>query len=158
MRLVRTHERRLPQARTSAPLAGRGQGQRDSREVMWLTADAPKPGEPLRAAQIVKLGVLTMTSEREGEIHTIALTGELDLASAPDVEAELKRVEATDANAIVLDLSGLTFIDSTGIRLVVTADARSRADANRLSLLRGPASVQRVFAIAGVEQLVPFAD
>jgi anti-anti-sigma factor len=115
------------------------------------------PGS-LRAEQIAKLGSLRMTSEREGDIHTICLFGELDLASAEDVQCELQRVEATDAEAIILDLSGLTFMDSTGVRLIVSADNRSRADSDRLTLLRGPASVQRVFVLTGLEDRLPFAD
>jgi anti-anti-sigma factor len=98
-----------------------------------------------------------MTSQR-GDLHTIGLFGELDLASAEGVQRELERVEATNAEAIVLDLSGLTFTDSTGVRLIVMADARSRADCDRLTLLRGPASVQRVFALTGLENRLPFAD
>ena len=47
------------------------------------------------------------------------------------------------------DLSGLRFIDTTGIRLVLSADARSRADSNRLELLRPADSVFRVFVICG---------
>ncbi len=123
-----------------------------------MIADASNQRGPLRAAQVIELGVLRVHSEREGAVHTVELSGELDLAGAPGVEEELKRIEATDAGVIVLDLSRLTFIDSTGIRLVVSAHARSRADANRLTLLRGPAAVQRAFQMSGVEQLVPFAD
>lgn len=115
-------------------------------------------GESLRAAELIDLGVLTLRSERDGDVHTIALTGELDLASADDVEAELARVEATDAGSIVLDLSGLTFMDSTGVRLLVSAHARSRADTGRLTLRRGPAAVQRVMELSGVDVLLPFAD
>jgi anti-sigma B factor antagonist len=99
-----------------------------------------------------------MSSEREGDIHTIALTGELDLANAPMVEDELTRVEGSDAVAIIVDLSGLTFIDSTGIRLLVSAQARARSDAGRLTLLRGQAPVQRVFELSGVAELLPFGD
>jgi anti-sigma B factor antagonist len=99
-----------------------------------------------------------MSSERDGDVHAIRLFGELDLASAGDAQAELERAEAGDARAIVLDLSGLTFMDSSGVRLVVTAHARSRADANRLELVRGPAAVQRVFQICGVEGLLPFTQ
>jgi anti-sigma B factor antagonist len=112
----------------------------------------------LRAQQMVKLGRLRMTSEREGALHTIFLSGELDLATAEGVQRELERVETTDVEAIVVDLSGLTFMDSSGVRLVVRADARSRADSDRLTLLRGPASVQRVFALSGLEDRLPFAD
>jgi len=41
---------------------------------------------------------------------------------------------------------------------MLIANARSRADANRLTLLRGPAAVQRVLELSGVERLLPFAD
>ena len=99
-----------------------------------------------------------MTSERDGDVHAIRLFGELDLATAGAVQAELERAEAGDARALVLDLSGLTFMDSSGVRVVVTAHARSRADAGRLELVRGPAAVQRVFEICGVAELLPFVE
>lgn len=124
---------------------------------MAMTGDAAGR-ERLHAVQVVGFGQLAMSSEREGDIHTIALTGELDLANAPRVEDELTRVEASNAVAIIVDLSGLTFIDSTGIRLLVSAQARSRSDAGRLTLLRGQAPVQRVFELSGVAELLPFAD
>ncbi len=60
--------------------------------------------------------------------------------------------------SIVVDLSGLTFMDSTGIRVLIMANARSRDDGNRLALLRGPAAVQRVFELSGVDSLLPFVD
>jgi anti-sigma B factor antagonist len=111
-----------------------------------------------RAADLLQMGQLTVSSERDGVMHTISLTGELDLATVAEAEHELLRVESTDAPSIVLDLSGLTFIDSTGVRLLVSAHARSRADSHRLVLLRGPASVQRVFELCGIQGLLPFAD
>lgn len=110
--------------------------------------------EPLRAAQPLQL---TMSSHRQGDEHVLALCGELELAAAGDVQDELARVEATDATLIVLDLSGLTFIDSTGIRLVFNAHVRC-ADQDRLSLRRASAAVQRVFRLCGVEDLLPFTS
>jgi anti-sigma B factor antagonist len=111
-----------------------------------------------RAEQLIELGALSMSSERSGAAHTICLFGELDLATTHRVEAELKRVEATDARTIVLDLSDLTFINSTGVHLIVDASLRSRADANGPSLLRGSATVQRVLQICGAETSLPFTD
>ena len=105
-----------------------------------------------------ELGQFVMRSRRDGATHTIALGGELDLANAGDVERELVGVEATDAAAIVLDLGGLTFMDSTGIRLLILADARSRTDGNRLQLRRPPEHVQRVLRICGVHDRLPFDD
>ncbi|HTN25338.1 MAG TPA: STAS domain-containing protein [Solirubrobacteraceae bacterium] len=110
------------------------------------------PADPLEEGRVFR-----MSSERDGEVHAIRLFGELDVASAGAVQAELERAEAGDARVLVLDLSGLTFMDSTGVRLVVTAHVRSRAHDGRLELVRGPAAVQRVFEICGVADLLPFA-
>jgi len=119
----------------------------------------PNTEEPLRSGQSnYEAAELTISSERVGDMHLIALHGELDLATHRDFEQELLRVEATDALSIVVDLSGLTFMDSTGIRVMIGADARSRADSDRLSLLRGSFAVQRVFELTGVVDLLPFAN
>jgi anti-sigma B factor antagonist len=123
-----------------------------------MTDDASETRAPVRASALPQLGQLSMTSERDGDVHVIAVVGELDLATAAGLEAELLNVEAGDATAIVLDLSGLSFMDSTGARLVLQADARSRADSNRLTLRRGSRAVQRVFEISGIAERLPFAD
>ena len=114
--------------------------------------------EQSRAERLIELGQLTLRSEREGDVHTITLIGEMDLSNAGEVERELLHAEATDARAIVIDLAGLKFMDSTGIRLLICADARSRADSCRLSLTRPPAQVFRVLCIAGIDGLLPFKD
>jgi anti-sigma B factor antagonist len=102
-------------------------------------------------------GALTMSSDREGDVHSICLYGELDLANVAVVEREFTRVEGTDAGTIVVDLSGLEWVDSTGVRLLLSAQARSRALPHRLALRPAPADVQRVFDICGVSELLPFA-
>jgi anti-sigma B factor antagonist len=114
--------------------------------------------EQSNAERIIDLGQLSVRSEREGDVHTIALRGEMDLSNAGEVERELLHAEATDAPTILVDLSELNFMDSTGIRLLIAADARSRADSCRLSLIRPPAPVARVLCIAGVDGLLPFRD
>ena len=123
-----------------------------------MTEDISEQREGMQPGDLIDLGELTIRSVREGGVHTVALTGELDLATADEVDKELARVEATDAESIVLDLSGLTFMDSTGVRLVVNAHTRSRADADRLTLRRGQAAVQRVMELSGVDVLLPFDD
>ena len=120
--------------------------------------DAVPDREPSRAHEIIKLGDLTLTSDREGAVHSICLFGELDLATATWVQDELTRVEASEVDSIIGDLSGLTFIDSTGIRLLYVAAARSRADSDRLALLRGGAAVQRALQLTALEDRLPFVD
>jgi anti-sigma B factor antagonist len=110
-----------------------------------------------RAERIHKLGGLGLRSERDGDTHVIELIGELDLDGAPRLEEELLRVEASDASAIVVDLSSLEFIDSTGIRLLLMAAERAN-DTGRFTLLRGPRQVHRVFEITDLVDRLPFAD
>ena len=99
---------------------------------------------------------LEVRSERSEDRHVIALKGELDLDGVERVTEELESAEASDASQIVLDLSGLTFIDSSGVRMIVCADLRSRADGDRLRLIRGSAGVQRVFELTGMLDRLPF--
>jgi anti-sigma B factor antagonist len=109
-----------------------------------------------RATQTSKLGSLAVRSEREGDAQIIELIGELDLDGAPRFEEALRHAEAGDATAIVVDLGGLEFIDSTGLRLLVMAAERSQE--GRFSLLRGPKQVHRVFEITDLVDRLPFAD
>jgi len=111
---------------------------------------------PSRAEQIVRLAALSLDSEREGDLHTIALTGELDLANAPDLDRELRRVEATDAEVILVDLWGVSFVDSSGMKVLVTAAARCRAR-NRLVLQCASPNVLRALRLAGVADVLPLA-
>ena len=114
--------------------------------------------ESMRAADVRHLGALTMRSTRDGDRHVIALAGELDLAGADLFSDELQRVEATDVRRIVIDLRDLEFIDSTGIRIIYTADMRSRADSDRLVIRRGPDRVHRLFVMTDLADRLPFVD
>jgi anti-anti-sigma factor len=100
------------------------------RSEVEMTEQAPGQCQRSRALEILKLGQLTVSSEREGDVHRISLAGELDLATVHAAEHELERVEATDALSIVVDLRGLAFIDSTGVRIAGQAQARVRGPRN----------------------------
>ena len=92
-------------------------------------------------------------------IAVVTLAGELDVAGASALERELERVAADHSpTTLVLDLSGLDFMDSTGLRLVVLADQRAQEEGRRLVLVRGNESVQRVFAITRMEERLSFVD
>ena len=128
---------------------------RDSADA--ATAGARRAVGP-GAADVVRLGQLRMDSELLGDVHTIRLAGELDIATAKRVELELERVAATDARTIVVDLSALTFMDSCGLRAMLMADARLRDAPSRLAIRRGPPAVQRIFEISGLRDLLPWTD
>jgi len=97
------------------------------------------------------------TREQEDRAH-VTLRGELDLSTAEKVERELHRIEQTGTKLVVLDLSALTFLDSTGLRLIVGADQRARQSDRRLAVVRGPATVQRVFTITKLDERLEMVD
>jgi anti-sigma B factor antagonist len=102
--------------------------------------------------------ILQVQSEdRDGLVH-VALRGELDLSTVGKVQDELRRVEAASPPVVVLDLSKLTFLDSTGLRCLVTADERARDAGRRVVIVRGPDAVQRVFSITRLEERLEMVD
>ena len=97
-----------------------------------------------------------VTEERDGLAH-VALKGELDLSTVGKLEDELIRLES-GPRLVVIDMSQLSFLDSTGLRAVVTADERAREAGRRLVIVRGPDAVQRVFAITRLEERLEMVD
>jgi anti-anti-sigma factor len=93
---------------------------------------------------------------REGEVTTIELTGELDIAGVPALREEIERLSGSTAQ-LVIDLGDLTFIDSAGLRLLLLANDLCARRECSLRLLPGPPNVQRVFEISGVLDALPFA-
>ena len=65
-------------------------------------------------------------------------------------------MEASDAREIIVDLSGLTFIGSDGLKVFIHANARSRQSGNRLMLVRGSDEVQSTFEMSGLLSRLPF--
>jgi anti-anti-sigma factor len=104
------------------------------------------PPEP----QQVRSGTLALQLEHEGETRTLRLRGELDLANAEMLEAELGKALDDDASRVLVDMRELTFIDSTGIAILVAAMNRG---GDRLRFLPSEApAVTRVLQLTGVEQ------
>ena len=101
--------------------------------------------------------LLISTVERDDGVCVIA-EGELDLSTAPLLEAAILAAEAASPATITVDIDGVTFIDSTGLRALIEAQLRSQQDSNRLRLTRGSPQAQRLFALAAVDQLLPFVD
>jgi anti-anti-sigma factor len=103
--------------------------------------------------------LLSFQTTVTGEVAVVALSGELDVAGAALLEHELARIgEDHDPQAIVLDLSNLGFMDSTGLRLVVLADARAREQQRGFAVVRGPDDVHRVFEITRMTTRLRFLD
>jgi anti-sigma B factor antagonist len=90
-----------------------------------------------------------------GGVLTLRPTGELDIATAPKLERALHDGRRP-GDEVVVDLAGLEFVDSTGLRVIVHAVEAARRDGWDLRLRHGPPAVRRVFEIAGVLGALPF--
>jgi anti-anti-sigma factor len=86
----------------------------------------------------------------------VAVPGELDIANAAAVEAALLAAEASGADEIVLDLTGLRFMGSVGLRVILEADERAALLGCRLTLRASPA-VRRIIDLAGLSARLPIA-
>ena len=92
-------------------------------------------------------GPLSIDTRRDGDAVLIVLHGELDLASAPELERELREAEASSPSRVTIDLTGLGFMDSTGLQALLRARERAGSSSHELKLRPGPHQVQRVFEL-----------
>jgi anti-anti-sigma factor len=107
-----------------------------------MSAYAPMPGG-LSVEQTVGDGVVTVT-----------LVGELDLASVPVLEQRLEAIERERAGRIVIDLAGVSFIDSSGLRVLLLAAGRAREGEYELRLTQPTDAVRRVLEMTGALDLL----
>ena len=94
----------------------------------------------------------------EGETARLVLSGELDLATVPRVQQAVDATLAEGARTLVVDLSGLGFIDSSGLRLFIVLHQRAGAEGWRLSLIRPQKQAMTVFEVSGLEENLPFSE
>jgi anti-anti-sigma factor len=95
---------------------------------------------------------LRIEVEQNGGTTVVRLDGELDLATAPDFSAQLDETTSAAPAAVVLDLSALEFIDSTGLRSILRIDENCRESGRRFAVVPGASQVARLFEIARVQE------
>ena len=101
---------------------------------------------------------LELRTELDHGAPRLIASGELDLASAEQLETQLKQLETSEPEVLVLDLRELEFMDSTGLRAVIAADARARERGGRLVVVRAPEEVDRVFRLTRMDQHLELVD
>lgn len=88
----------------------------------------------------------------------IAVSGELDLSSALTFDEEVRRAEERRPKTLILDLRRLRFMDSTGLRLIMSAQSRAAKRGFRLAIVLGSEPVKRIFKLAGVSRRLDIVD
>jgi anti-sigma B factor antagonist len=94
-------------------------------------------------------GSFSISSRRLDGGILLAVDGDVDLATASIVEDELRRAEHSQ-ELVVIDLRGVSFMDSTGIRMLISADRRMREQGGSLQIIHVPAHVYRLFELVGI--------
>jgi anti-anti-sigma factor len=102
-------------------------------------------------------GLQVDVSESHGSAR-IALSGQFDIASSDDASRALQALLRRGLELVVIDLSGLDFMDSTGIKFLVEGRDTARDLGVRLSLVQGGDLVRRVLTVAGVTALFDEGD
>jgi anti-sigma B factor antagonist len=130
---------------------------RSPRNLAQAAAGATEAAPQVTTTEITGAGKFKV-DEVKGEegLCTLVLLGELDTRSVPTLEVAISRCCAGGARGITLDLSGLTFIDSSGLWTITSARRWCERQAYGFSLIPGPESVQRVFDITGLSDVLPF--
>lgn len=88
--------------------------------------------------------------------HVLKLNGDLDVATAPDLQAAVVRICASGTRIVTLDLRDLAFMDSSGLAAIIAASRLCRNLAYEFRLIPGPPAVQRVFELTGVADGLQF--
>lgn len=88
----------------------------------------------------------------------VAVTGELDLASGPELETELDRLSGPDTKLVIIDLRQLDFMDSTGLSIIVRAHQRMAGEGCEMGLVKGSQQVQRLLDLTGVADRLRLVD
>jgi anti-sigma B factor antagonist len=103
-------------------------------------------------------GPLHIKHEPDAQGIVLTLTGELDLASAPELDRRLRELERANPGRLLIDLSGLEFMDSSGIALLIRAQRSASDNGHRLSLRRGPRQIERLFELTRLVDHFTFED
>jgi anti-anti-sigma factor len=92
------------------------------------------------------------------ETKIVALEGEIDLALVPEAERKIAEAEAGEPSRLVIDLSEVTFMDSSGLRVLLTAHRRAEEAGRSFALVKGSDTVNRLLEVTGLSERLEVLD
>jgi anti-sigma B factor antagonist len=100
------------------------------------------------------IGATVRTAILGHRSYVLAVRGELDLASTPELETRLRRLQELGGHNFVVDLSGVTFLDSTALGLLLRETKRLQRDSGCLMIVAADPRVLRTFAVSGSDRVL----
>jgi anti-sigma B factor antagonist len=107
---------------------------------------------------VIQSAPFEMSSEVQGDRGRLTVTGELDIATAPQLDEAAAELLANGIRQLLIDLSGLSFIDSSGLRTLIGLNDRAAVEDWTLSLVRPSEPSLSVFQITGADENLPFIE
>jgi anti-anti-sigma factor len=128
------------------------------REANWLhtsraSSDGPDRTGSGRAVEVARPQPFAVEVQRRDAVAIVQLRGELDLVTVEALRAALDGIKGTES--LVLDLRGLSFMDSTDLQLLVALHRRAQRDGLQLTLVAPTAPVDRAIQLCGLDQTLP---
>lgn len=101
---------------------------------------------------------LQLATRHEGDVVVVSARGELDVFTAPDLDSELDALIADGSFHLVMDLSEVAFLDSTGLGVLVKALKHARESGGWLHLVISSDRIRKIFEITGLDASIPIFD
>ena len=92
------------------------------------------------------------------DLYIVTVSGEVDLATSPDLDAAVIAGLESGTNSVIIDLTDVSFMDSSGLGVIVRALKRCREAEIELDLVITNDRVLKVFGITGLDQVIPIHD
>jgi anti-sigma B factor antagonist len=118
------------------------------------SSDGPRDRASPRAVEVAGLQPFAVEVQSRDDVAIVQSRGELDLVSVETLRAALDGIKS--AARLVLDLRGLSFIDSTGLHLLVALHQRAQRDGFQLTLLAPAAPLDKAIQLCGLDKALPF--
>ncbi len=99
-------------------------------------------------------GALSVSVSEQESTLKVAVTGELDVSTVPAFNKQLSELRNSSATTLKLDLTGTTFMDSTGLSAVLVAEMHARMRGQRFVVVAGPPHVHELFKLTGVDNFL----
>jgi anti-sigma B factor antagonist len=126
----------------------------DRLQTSRASSDGPHRTGSARAVEVAGPQPFAVEVQRRDAVAIVQPRGELDLVTVETLRAALDGIQSTER--LVVDLRGLSFMDSTGLQLLVALHQRAQRDRLQLTLVAPAAPVDRAIQLCGVDKTLPF--
>lgn len=122
---------------------------------------ARQSGASGQVRDIARKGIdvdLVLTTRQVGAATIVAAAGEIDVFTAPDLDAELTKAVDSGQGNMIIDLREVSFLDSTGLGILVKCLKQAKTAGGSLRLVVSSEKIRKIFDITGLDAAMPIFD